>query len=407
METKVSEKLDEEIIVEMAEDEAVEAVIPGNIGMNVEKFESAWAKMFEIGAKQGYSRFLQYYDVLEYESPFDFHKDVPESWGQPLWAEPHYNPSSGNWDMFELLYQTEDGVILVVSEGRTYMKYLTSKLSETPDGDDMTGIPKEVDDWWESLNRPTPLEEVVKEKELAVTYSYLSSQGPATRRKIIDAQPWEEIETNYPAELKEQLAKLCVYDDPASGGKIILMYGEPGTGKTSFIQTLGYEWADWANIITLVEPEKFFSSAAYMIETILDQAVEDKWNILIVEDAGELIAENAGGQGLARLLNMADGLLGRNSKVLTLITTNQELDEVNGAVRRTGRCLFEGEFGRLSCEESSNWLKEHGVEKTESQVKKATDGKGMTIGELYAEIGSITKIESTIEEEEVSTGQYA
>jgi hypothetical protein len=53
---------------------------------------------------------------------------------------------------------------------------------------------------------------------------------------------------------------------------------------------------------------------------------EDRWRLLILEDAGELIAADARavtGQALSRLLNVADGLLGQGTRTLLLITTNE------------------------------------------------------------------------------------
>lgn len=393
------------------------SILPDNIGLNVDKFEVAWKHMLELGAERGYNRFLQYYDNLSYNSAYDFHKDVPDEWGLPLWCEPHYNPSTKKFDMFELLYDTGEweggGLVYVVYEGRTFMKYLTNKLAVNIDDADMTGEPVHLTAWWESLNRPPPIETVAKSNELAVSYSFMGAQGPTSHRKLIPAQDWDEIAENYPAALRENLGALCAQTEAGSGGKIILLYGEPGVGKSNFIQTLGYEWSEWANLITILEPERFFGSAGYMLETVLGQADEEKWNLLVVEDAEELISDEAGGQGLARLLNLTDGLLGNGVRVIVLITTNQELSQVKGSVRRPGRCMFEGEFGRFSIEESVEWLNKHG-ERTFTAKHVAewleANGKnsdtGLTIGEAYSMAGLVNKIESTLTTEEFVSGTY-
>ncbi len=54
----------------------------------------------------------------------------------------------------------------------------------------------------------------------------------------------------------------------------------------------------------------------------------ERWRMLVLEDTGELLsidAKERAGRGLSRLLNAVDGLLGQGSRVLLLITTNEEL----------------------------------------------------------------------------------
>jgi ATP-dependent 26S proteasome regulatory subunit len=73
--------------------------------------------------------------------------------------------------------------------------------------------------------------------------------------------------------------------------------------------------------------------------------------MLVLEDTGELLsidAKERAGQGLSRLLNAVDGLLGQGSRVLLLITTNEELGALHPAVTRPGRCASQVEFFPLS-----------------------------------------------------------
>ena len=53
-----------------------------------------------------------------------------------------------------------------------------------------------------------------------------------------------------------------------------------------------------------------------------------RWRLLVLEDCGEFLradAKQAIGQGLSRLLNLTDGLLGQGLNLLVLISTNDEL----------------------------------------------------------------------------------
>jgi hypothetical protein len=93
---------------------------------------------------------------------------------------------------------------------------------------------------------------------------------------------------------------------------------------------------------------------------------EERWRLVILEDAGELITADARvvtGQALSRLLNVADGLLGQGTRTLLLITTNEPVGRLHPAARRPGRCLADIEFTPLSAAEANVWLEAHGHER--------------------------------------------
>jgi hypothetical protein len=138
----------------------------------------------------------------------------------------------------------------------------------------------------------------------------------------------------------------------------------------------------------ILDPEKFFGqSAGYMMSVILDQdgdadedaGSRDKWRLLIVEDAAELVGADARletGQGLARLLNVCDGLVGQGLRVLILLTTNEDVGKMHPAVTRRGRCIANIRFDLLSPDESQEWGFVHGV---------TTDGqRSALLADLFA-----------------------
>ena len=107
-----------------------------------------------------------------------------------------------------------------------------------------------------------------------------------------------------------------------------------------------------------------------------------RWRILVLEDTGELLsidAKERAGQGLSRLLNAVDGLLGQGSRVLLLITTNEELGALHPAVTRPGRCASQVEFLPLTPAEARTWLDA----RNERRATIAQKGP-KTIAELYA-----------------------
>ena len=78
----------------------------------------------------------------------------------------------------------------------------------------------------------------------------------------------------------------------------------------------------------------------------------------------ELLAVDAkrqGGQGLARLLNLVDGLIGQGLRIGVLITTNDPLTGFHPAVSRPGRCGAAIAFDAFDQEEADQWLAGEGV----------------------------------------------
>src|SRR5438552_1204993 len=95
----------------------------------------------------------------------------------------------------------------------------------------------------------------------------------------------------------------------------------------------------WCRFHVIVDPEQFFGTGAdYMMTVLLERTDDDNaardenptdslWRLLVLEDTGELLsvdAKDRRGQGLSRLLNVCDGLLGQSLNVLVLITTNED-----------------------------------------------------------------------------------
>ncbi len=154
------------------------------------------------------------------------------------------------------------------------------------------------------------------------------------------------------------------------GGKLLLLYGPPGTGKTTALRALADTWRSWCRFDYVVDPERLFGSSAYLLKIALHDEEEDEEDqeeasngtmsrMLILEDCDELIAASAkerSGQGLARLLNLTDGLLGQGRSLLVALTTNEPVNRLHPAIVRPGRCIAQIEVGSLSAGEARKWL---------------------------------------------------
>jgi ATP-dependent 26S proteasome regulatory subunit len=111
---------------------------------------------------------------------------------------------------------------------------------------------------------------------------------------------------------------------------------------------------------------------------------ERKWSLIILEDAGEFIAMDSRhqyGQALVKLLNLSDGLLGEGQKLLFLITTNEEVQNLHPAIVRNGRCLTNLEFPEFPEAEAREWFASHGC-------MSLLSSKKLTLSDLFAVAGS-------------------
>ncbi|MEU9133468.1 DUF5925 domain-containing protein [Kitasatospora sp. NPDC048540] len=193
-----------------------------------------------------------------------------------------------------------------------------------------------------------------------IGFWHLSDRGTPTRVcRDIRVPRWTDIRENYAGTAATRFDHLTDMTPAALGGSIVLMYGPPGTGKTTALRSLARSWRSWCGFEYVLDPEKLFSSSGYLMTAAVPTTPRDsEWSALILEDCDELLrsdAKSSTGQGMARLLNLSDGILGQGGRTLLIITTNEDVHRLHPAIVRPGRCLAQVEVGPLNQEEISRW----------------------------------------------------
>ena len=154
---------------------------------------------------------------------------------------------------------------------------------------------------------------------------------------------------------------------------IILLHGDPGTGKTSYLKYL-------TKLIT--DKEILFIPPA-MAEVLSEPSIipflmENKNSILIIEDAERVISDretNGSPTGVSNILNLTDGILGDCLNIQIIATFNMKRERIDQALLRKGRLIAEHKFGKLTVSETNALLKHLGKEQTVNEE--------MVLGDIY------------------------
>lgn len=245
---------------------------------------------------------------------------------------------------------------------------------------------KALDDIMAAIKNVLPVMRSEDPNIVPVNFWAINAQGMVTcRTRRITVPSWDNVRLNYATKAREGLESLMNLWPPLEdNGRLMLWHGVPGTGKSYGIRSLAQAWQKWCEVNYIVDPEKFFGSADYMLQVILQSAdnAEDSspgaltvsgsgkndksytghpWSLLIMEDSDEFLTADAkkrSGQSMSRLLNLTSGFIGQGLNTLVLITTNEPVDNIHKALQREGRCMANVEFGTLTETEGQAWAEE-------------------------------------------------
>lgn len=189
------------------------------------------------------------------------------------------------------------------------------------------------------------------ENEIVIAYCIATREGtksiPVKVRKINFAKEY------YPSVVS---ADKMLDDYFESSSNVLLLYGSPGTGKTTFIRYIiehfynkffnneDDQYMPYERVITTKNPDVLYDDT-----TFLEFINSSLAGLFIIEDADTMMKSRAdGNEFMKTLLNFSDGIFTMNDKKIILTTNLEHTENIDPALLRPGRCFDSIHFRKFS-----------------------------------------------------------
>lgn len=203
-----------------------------------------------------------------------------------------------------------------------------------------------------NLNELTKFERIKKKANIQLVKS---DMGHLDTEEYDLFVPPMDLELNYGSSFIEVHEAIISRLNKNNDKGIILLHGDPGTGKTSYIK----------HLTTLIKEKDILFIPPSMAEMLSEPSIipflmDHKNSILIIEDAERVISDREGNgspAGVSNILNLTDGILGDCLSIQVIATFNMKREKIDQALLRKGRLIAEHKFENLSVDETNKLLK--------------------------------------------------
>ena len=168
----------------------------------------------------------------------------------------------------------------------------------------------------------------------------------------------------------EDVHKKIVHSIDKDKNGLYLLYGKPGTGKSTYIRHLIKACS--------TEDRKFIYVPCKLFDVLTDPnslsfLMRNRGNVFIIEDCENLVTVDEGirSDGITDLLNMTDGLLSDALNIKIICTFNTDYEKIDEALLRPGRCRCKYEFDLLDKDRANKVAEKFNLQKVEKDITLA------------------------------------
>ncbi len=192
------------------------------------------------------------------------------------------------------------------------------------------------------------------------------------------------IERQYNDDFSHEDEKIKKFIEDNNKSGIVILHGEKGTGKTTYIR----------NLIS-THPEKKFVIIPPDLVTLLGSPSFTEFisslsnHIIIIEDCENVIRDRkttGANSAVSTLLNMSDGLLADDLSIKFICTFNADIKDIDSALLRKGRLVSKYEFKPLTIEKTNKLLEfiyTNKEENTSNEIEIPRVEKELTLADIY------------------------
>ena len=163
-----------------------------------------------------------------------------------------------------------------------------------------------------------------------------------------------DLDYNYGSSFMPIHDKILKTLNQKKGKGLVLLHGEPGTGKTHYLKYLASK----------IKDKKVMFVPPYLVDFITSPEmtpflIENSDSILFIEDAERVITDRDanGANGVSNILNLTDGILGDILNIQIVATFNMDRKKIDTALLRKGRLIAEHKFDKLSTDDANKLIK--------------------------------------------------
>lgn len=249
-------------------------------------------------------------------------------------------------------------IILLNEVEDTVCSFRTSRHYETMilEGGVVSKDSKEADDFISLVKPFRKPDEEVKAKDNNVYMLLATAHG-------IQFSPIGQVDSpfqkgNYLPEASaefEKISKSFSAKDPL--GRLVILDGVPGSGKTHFVRGLFTEVENARFYLINADAVASISSPNFLPALLQEREQHHgkKTSIFVLEDADTSLVSRGSDNisNISALLNLCDGILGSLLDIRVIATTNAKRVDIDKALTRKGRLLSHLSFGALPVDQAN------------------------------------------------------